>query len=194
MLPLLPTAGWLLCSSKESKECASRVRLLLRWPYERASTEPSPSLCRPPEEAARDQSRSPQPVPTDGSVGPSSSSRNLLSSTALLSDDPSFLSSRGDEGESVSRPPISSARPHDQQVVVLRVSLHCKGCEGKVRKHISKMKGVTSFGVDLATKKVTVVGDVTPSGVLDSISKVKNARFWSSPPQSSASSQSKEPY
>lgn len=27
------------------------------------------------------------------------------------------------------------------QVVVLRVSLHCKACEGKVRKHISKMQG-----------------------------------------------------
>lgn len=28
------------------------------------------------------------------------------------------------------------------QVVVLRVSLHCKGCEGKLRKHISRMEGV----------------------------------------------------
>lgn len=28
-------------------------------------------------------------------------------------------------------------------MVVLRVSLHCKGCEGKVRKHISKMEGET---------------------------------------------------
>ena len=27
------------------------------------------------------------------------------------------------------------------QVVVLWVSLHCKGCEGKLRKHISKMEG-----------------------------------------------------
>ncbi|KAF8042450.1 hypothetical protein BT93_A0929 [Corymbia citriodora subsp. variegata] len=27
------------------------------------------------------------------------------------------------------------------QVVVLRVSLHCKGCEGKVRKHLSRMEG-----------------------------------------------------
>ncbi|WVZ71101.1 hypothetical protein U9M48_019722 [Paspalum notatum var. saurae] len=27
------------------------------------------------------------------------------------------------------------------QVVVLRVSLHCKGCAGKVKKHISKMEG-----------------------------------------------------
>jgi len=38
------------------------------------------------------------------------------------------------------------------QVVVLRVSLPCKACEGKVRKHISKMEGesgqsIVSFGV-----------------------------------------------
>ncbi|OIW12202.1 hypothetical protein TanjilG_28610 [Lupinus angustifolius] len=64
------------------------------------------------------------------------------------------------------------------QVVELRVSLHCKGCEGKVRKHLSRMKGVTSFNIDFKAKKVTVVGDVTPLSVLASISKVKNAQFW----------------
>lgn len=81
------------------------------------------------------------------------------------------------------------------QVVVLRVSLHCKGCAGKVKKHISKMEGVSSFDIDIATKKVTVVGDVTPLGVLNSISKVKSAQFWpgslystlSTPPRASAS-------
>ncbi|KAL3753857.1 hypothetical protein ACJRO7_001149 [Eucalyptus globulus] len=66
------------------------------------------------------------------------------------------------------------------QVVVLRVSLHCKGCEGKVRKHLSRMEGVTSFNIDFAAKKVTVVGDVTPAGVLASVAKVKNAQFWTS--------------
>ncbi|CAI0475045.1 unnamed protein product [Linum tenue] len=78
-------------------------------------------------------------------------------------------------------PPVlkssSSARSHDQ-VVVLRVSIHCKGCEGKVRKHISKMEGVTSFSIDLATKQVIVKGKVTPLGVLASISKVKTAQLW----------------
>lgn len=73
----------------------------------------------------------------------------------------------------------------DHQVVTLKVSLHCKGCERKVRKHISEMKGVTSFSIDFAMKKVIVVGDVTPLGVLASISRVKHAKFW--PSQSSAS-------
>nr|AGQ45631.1 chloroplast-targeted copper chaperone [Hirschfeldia incana] len=68
----------------------------------------------------------------------------------------------------------------DDQVVVLRVSIHCKGCEGKVRKHISKMEGVTSYTIDIATKKVTVVGKVTPSEVVESISRVKSAQLWPS--------------
>ncbi|KAM3340323.1 protein SODIUM POTASSIUM ROOT DEFECTIVE 2 [Capsicum galapagoense] len=72
------------------------------------------------------------------------------------------------------KPPPSSAN----QVVVLRVSLHCRGCEKKMRKHISRMQGVKSFNIDFAAKKVTVTGDVTPLGVLASISKVKNAQLW----------------
>lgn len=79
----------------------------------------------------------------------------------------------------------SSFRSPDQ-VVVLRVSLHCRGCEGKVRKHISRMPGVKSFNIDFAAKKVTVTGDVTPVGVLASISKVKTAQLWT--PAMSASS------
>ncbi|KAL1351820.1 hypothetical protein HN51_015698 [Arachis hypogaea] len=89
-----------------------------------------------------------------------------------------------------SKPSSSSSAPKSassNQVVVLRVSLHCKGCEGKVRKHLSRMQGVTSFNIDFAAKKVTVVGDVTPLSVLASISKVKNAQFWPPPPSGSAS-------
>ncbi|KAL9174594.1 hypothetical protein ABFS82_02G061600 [Erythranthe guttata] len=64
------------------------------------------------------------------------------------------------------------------QVVVMRVSIHCQGCAGKVKKHLSKMEGVTSFSIDLESKRVTVMGHVSPSGVLESISKVKKAEFW----------------
>ncbi|KAK9163141.1 hypothetical protein Syun_004043 [Stephania yunnanensis] len=66
------------------------------------------------------------------------------------------------------------------QVVVMRVSLHCQGCAGKLKKHISKMEGVTSFSIDLETKRVTVTGHVSAKGVLESISKVKRAEFWPS--------------
>lgn len=40
--------------------------------------------------------------------------------------------------------------------------------------------GVTSFNIDFAAKKVTIIGDVTPLSVLASVSKVKSAQFWPS--------------
>ncbi|KAK8636579.1 hypothetical protein V6N13_124324 [Hibiscus sabdariffa] len=64
------------------------------------------------------------------------------------------------------------------QVVVMRVALHCQGCAGKVKKHLSRMEGVTSFSIELESKKVTVMGQVSPVRVLESISKVKRAEFW----------------
>ncbi|XP_022859175.1 protein SODIUM POTASSIUM ROOT DEFECTIVE 2-like [Olea europaea var. sylvestris] len=80
---------------------------------------------------------------------------------------------------------LTSLSESPEQVVVLRVSLHCRGCERKMRKHISRMEGVKSFNIDFAAKKVTVIGDVTPLEVLSSISKVKNAQLW--PPTLSSS-------
>ncbi|RWR77499.1 protein SODIUM POTASSIUM ROOT DEFECTIVE 2-like protein [Cinnamomum micranthum f. kanehirae] len=67
------------------------------------------------------------------------------------------------------------------KMVVLRVSMHCNGCARKVEKHISRMDGVTSFEVDLESKKVIVIGDILPFEVLESVSKVKNAELWTSP-------------
>ncbi|KAI3675860.1 hypothetical protein L1987_85456 [Smallanthus sonchifolius] len=66
--------------------------------------------------------------------------------------------------------PLSSAN-QVFQVVEMRVSLHCQGCAGKVKKHLSKMEGVTSFSIDLETKRVTVMGHVSPVAVLESMSK-----------------------
>lgn len=40
------------------------------------------------------------------------------------------------------------------------------------------MPGVTSYSIDLETKRVIVMGHVSPDGVLESISKVKRAEFW----------------
>ncbi|KAF5188247.1 Cysteine-rich receptor-like protein kinase, partial [Thalictrum thalictroides] len=75
------------------------------------------------------------------------------------------------------RPTLVAPQPGFQEVV-MRVSIHCQGCAGKLKKHLSKMEGVTSFSIDLETKRVTVMGHVTPVGVLESISKVKKAEFW----------------
>ncbi|PWA64314.1 Heavy metal-associated domain, HMA [Artemisia annua] len=73
--------------------------------------------------------------------------------------------------------PLSSAN-QVFEVVVMRVSIHCQGCAGKVKKHLSKMEGVTSFSIDLESKRVTVMGHVSPLAVLESMSKVKKAELW----------------
>ncbi|GJM91742.1 hypothetical protein PR202_ga08149 [Eleusine coracana subsp. coracana] len=121
------------------------------------------------------------------------------SSSILVLDDTAAASNKDDDDKQqhavITRRSTSACSTRSQhQVVVLKVSLHCKGCAGKVKKHISKLQGtynfacVTSFDIDIATKKVTVMGDVTPLGVLNCISKVKSAQFWSSsPPRASAS-------
>ncbi|XP_044464714.1 protein SODIUM POTASSIUM ROOT DEFECTIVE 2 [Mangifera indica] len=64
------------------------------------------------------------------------------------------------------------------KMVVLRVSMHCNGCKRKVEKHISNLDGVTSYKVDLESKRVVVIGDIIPCEVLESVSKVKNAEIW----------------
>ncbi|KAF5188439.1 Sodium potassium root defective [Thalictrum thalictroides] len=139
--------------------------------------------------------------PNNLNISPTDSTRYLLSDTTssdLFTEyEPSLLSTKSPGSCSTKlehdqyrvlvpfSPPSSSttsttSTTKDHQVVVLRVSLHCRGCEGKVRKHLSKMQGVTSFNIDFAMKKVTVIGDVTPLSVLSSISRVKNAQFWPS--------------
>ncbi|CAN0926696.1 Protein SODIUM POTASSIUM ROOT DEFECTIVE 3 [Linum grandiflorum] len=46
-----------------------------------------------------------------------------------------------DDANPVPVSPPKPPPPPSNQIVELRVSLHCKGCEGKVRKHLSKMEG-----------------------------------------------------
>ncbi|KAJ3705667.1 hypothetical protein LUZ61_009372 [Rhynchospora tenuis] len=80
-------------------------------------------------------------------------------------------------GASMAATEVASSNDQVYQVVVMKVSIHCQGCAGKVRKHLSKMEGVTSFSIDLESKKVTVMGHVSPAGVLESLSKVKKAEL-----------------
>ncbi|XP_071720887.1 protein SODIUM POTASSIUM ROOT DEFECTIVE 1-like [Rutidosis leptorrhynchoides] len=95
-------------------------------------------------------------------------------------------SSATPKSPSPSPPPPSP--PSSDQVVVLEVSLHCRGCERKMKKHISKIEGVKSFKIEFMAKKVTVVGDVTPLSVLTSVLKVKNAKLLTPATISSLSS------
>ncbi|MQM10536.1 hypothetical protein Taro_043431 [Colocasia esculenta] len=91
------------------------------------------------------------------------------------------------------QPSLPASDDHGFQVVVMRVSIHCQGCAGKVKKHLSKMEGVTSFSIDLEAKRVTVMGRVSPADVLDSISKVKKAEFWPSASSAMANNLKPEP-
>ncbi|XP_052151938.1 protein SODIUM POTASSIUM ROOT DEFECTIVE 3-like [Oryza glaberrima] len=134
-------------------------------------------------------------------VSPASSSRFLLNSSRMQpsADElpppfviPVAVAAAAEENEIVAAAVEGGGGEEEKresssqvEVVVLRVSLHCKGCAGKVKKHISKMEGVTSLDIDIATKKVTVVGHVTPLSVLTAVSKIKPAQFW---PISSSSS------
>ncbi|CAM8976363.1 unnamed protein product [Rhodiola kirilowii] len=86
----------------------------------------------------------------------------------------------GGKKEDVVCPKQTLAFQLKPKMVVLRVSIHCHGCAKKVKKHISRMEGVTSYEVDIEKKMVVIFGDIMPYEVLLSVSKVKNAEFWSS--------------
>ncbi|KAK7319406.1 hypothetical protein RJT34_04127 [Clitoria ternatea] len=83
-----------------------------------------------------------------------------------------------DQAIQPTREPQKTPSDNVFQVVVMRVAIHCQGCAGKVKKHLSKMEGVTSFSIDVESKRVTVMGHISPVAVLESISKVKRAELW----------------
>lgn len=119
-------------------------------------------------------------------ISPPESTRYLLKEKGFPGFDTAsdfFLEDTPKKAEDVNTTPppeeICDVNPPQDQVVVLKVSLHCRGCERKMRKHLAKMEGVKSFNIDFAAKKVTVSGNVTPVGVLSSISKIKTAQLWS---------------
>ncbi|KAH0918731.1 hypothetical protein HID58_026391, partial [Brassica napus] len=124
---------------------------------------------------------------------PPGSTRYLLGSEPVSSGKDTVVTEEGEPSlakrgsgaaDEEKKKKTSSGSDQASKVVVLRVSLHChcRGCQGKVKKHLSRMQGVTSFSIDFASKKVTVTGDVTPLEVLGCLSKVKNAQFWTPPP------------
>lgn len=63
--------------------------------------------------------------------------------------------------------------------VVLRVDMTCEGCVNAVKRILGKTEGVESFDVDLALKKVTVRGSVTPEALVEKVSKMgKDTALW----------------
>ncbi|EXB94715.1 hypothetical protein L484_002602 [Morus notabilis] len=67
----------------------------------------------------------------------------------------------------------------EAQFVEMMVPLYSYGCEKKVKKTLSHLKGIYSVNVDYNQQKVTVWGICNKYDVLDSMrSKRKEARFW----------------
>ncbi|KAK4772302.1 hypothetical protein SAY86_014077 [Trapa natans] len=177
--------------------CSSHLMPIIPRPYSEKSIS---SSSRKLDGSARRRSS----ADTCDPKSPPGSSRFLLSDAAfadLISEtsDHKYLSALVPVGQPTMKPTrhsvpscespslrsSHSVRAQDQ-VVVLRVSLHCKGCESKLKKHLAKMEGVTSYSIDMEIKKVTIRGDITPLGVLSSISRVKYAQLWPVPAPSSA--------
>ncbi|RWR89872.1 Heavy metal-associated domain-containing protein [Cinnamomum micranthum f. kanehirae] len=65
------------------------------------------------------------------------------------------------------------------QTVELKVRMDCVGCELKVKKTLSSMKGVQSVDVNRKQQKVTVTGYVEASKVLKKVKSTgKTAEMW----------------
>ncbi|GMN44279.1 hypothetical protein TIFTF001_013474 [Ficus carica] len=67
----------------------------------------------------------------------------------------------------------------EAQYVEMMVPLYSYGCEKKVKKSLSHLKGIHSVNVDYNQQKVTVWGICNKYDVLATVrSKRKEARFW----------------
>ncbi|KAJ7965225.1 Heavy metal-associated isoprenylated plant protein [Quillaja saponaria] len=67
----------------------------------------------------------------------------------------------------------------EAQYVEMMVPLYSYGCENKVKKTLSSLKGIYSVNVDRSQQKVTVWGICNKYDVLENVrSKRKDARFW----------------
>ncbi|KAL0909102.1 hypothetical protein M5K25_023631 [Dendrobium thyrsiflorum] len=65
------------------------------------------------------------------------------------------------------------------QTVELKVRMDCEGCELKVKKVLSSMKGVKSVHINMKQQKVTVSGYVEPNKVLKKVQSTgKKAEIW----------------
>ncbi|KAL9683044.1 hypothetical protein QQ045_014857 [Rhodiola kirilowii] len=67
----------------------------------------------------------------------------------------------------------------EEQYVEMMVPLYSYGCERKIKKALSHLKGIYSVNVDFRQHKVTIWGICSKSDVLSTIkSKRKGACFW----------------
>ncbi|OMO97751.1 hypothetical protein COLO4_14383 [Corchorus olitorius] len=74
---------------------------------------------------------------------------------------------------------VVASKQVEPQYVEMMVPLYSYGCERKVKKTLSHLKGIYSVTVDYNQQKVTVWGICNKYDVLSTMrSKRKDARFW----------------
>ncbi|KAJ9174362.1 hypothetical protein P3X46_017390 [Hevea brasiliensis] len=74
---------------------------------------------------------------------------------------------------------VPASKNVEAQYVEMMVPLYSYGCERKVKKTLSHLKGIYSVNVDYYQQKVTVWGICNKYDVLATMkSKRKEARFW----------------
>ncbi|KAF6156739.1 hypothetical protein GIB67_033208 [Kingdonia uniflora] len=74
---------------------------------------------------------------------------------------------------------VPACKNVEAQYVEMRVPLYSYGCQRKVKKALSQLKGIYSVSVDYKLQKVTVWGICNKYDVLSTLrSKRKGARFW----------------
>ncbi|XP_042381110.1 heavy metal-associated isoprenylated plant protein 28-like [Zingiber officinale] len=67
-------------------------------------------------------------------------------------------------------------------IVELCVHMDCSGCESKIRKAISKLRGVDGVEIDMERQKVTVTGTVEQKKVLKAVRRTgRRAVLWPYP-------------
>ncbi|GLJ41288.1 hypothetical protein SUGI_0854650 [Cryptomeria japonica] len=68
------------------------------------------------------------------------------------------------------------------QIVEMQVNMDCSGCERKIRKALSQLKGVDSVEIDMALQKVRVSGYIDQEKVIKTVRRCgKKAELWPYP-------------
>ncbi|XP_057419824.1 heavy metal-associated isoprenylated plant protein 28-like [Lotus japonicus] len=67
-------------------------------------------------------------------------------------------------------------------IVEMCVHMDCAGCENKIRKALTKLRGVDSVEIDMGMQKVTVMGWAEQKKVLRTVRKTgRRAELWPYP-------------
>ncbi|XP_024526904.1 uncharacterized protein LOC112345095 [Selaginella moellendorffii] len=77
---------------------------------------------------------------------------------------------------------IATTTTTSMQTVILKVGLHCEGCERRVKKALFNVKGTASVDVDKNREWIKVTGFVDPSKLLKAVKKTgKPVELWNYP-------------